>query len=282
MSIIEVMEKRVSVRTYLKELPDPLLLERVKRIVEKKRRGPFGDYYSFSLFKGEEENSEEIVKMTSYGMIRNASLYFGGYSGSDERSLVDYGYCFEEVVLELTALELGTCWLGGTFSRGYVASVLSLPEGKIIPAISPVGISGEKRSIPDRISRFVAGSGKRKPLHRILYHASENGEIHPMGLADLDAPHDEILEMVRLAPSASNKQPWRIVRQGNMYHFYCEYDRNYNRFFHIFKIQSLDMGIALCHFTKSAEELRLGGTFSYADPHFDKTDWTYILSWKIN
>ena len=32
----------------------------------------------------------------------------------------------------------------------------------------------------------------------------------------------DCLEMVRIAPSASNKQPWRVVRDGPAWHFYCQ------------------------------------------------------------
>ncbi len=34
----------------------------------------------------------------------------------------------------------------------------------------------------------------------------------------------EILEMVRWAPSAVNKQPWRIVYKDGTYHFYEKKD----------------------------------------------------------
>lgn len=279
--MINAMDRRISVRTYDTELPTGSHREQMERIIARERKGPFGNRFTFQLFNTEEEGaSEEIGKMSSYGVIKNASLYFGGHSGSDEHSIVDYGFCFQEVVLELTAMELGTCWLGGTFSRGYVASRMSLPEGRIIPAISPVGYSNEKRSFADKISRFVARSKNRKPLNKILFSYSGKGELHPLEMVDLPTPVNEILESVRFAPSASNKQPWRIVRQDDHYHFYCDYDKTYNRLFRQFKIQLLDMGIALCHFTKGAEELRLGGCFSYADPHLENVHWSYILSWK--
>lgn len=278
--MIEIMEKRTSVRTYSRQMPERSVFEQMERIIARERKGPFGNKFTFSLFRSEGDDSQEIGKLTSYGMIKNASYYFGGYSGGDDRSLIDYGYCFEEVVLELTALDLGTCWLGGTFSRGYVANKISLPEGMVIPAISPVGLRGEKKSLTERASRLVAGAKNRKPHNKILFNYSSEEEFRPLDLHELPAPVDEIVEAVRFAPSASNKQPWRIVKQDDLYHFYGEYDRNYNRLFHHFRIQALDMGIALCHFRKGAEVLRLGGKFSYADPHFEGRDWTYILSWK--
>lgn len=273
MSVIDVMDKRVSVRTYSTEDLSHTLMERVKRIVEKERKGPFGNRYSMKLF-----NPDEVVP--SYGVIKGASLFFGGLAGTDERAIIDYGYCFEEVVLELTALELGTCWLGGTFSRDFIASQLDPRDGFITPAISPIGYSAEKTSMADKISRVVANAKKRKAHHKIFFNYTGEGELQPLRIEELAPPVDEICETVRFAPSASNKQPWRIVRQNDHYHFYCHYDKKYNALFRLFQIQSLDMGIALCHFKKSAEELRLGGTFSYSNPHLENVGWNYILSWK--
>lgn len=278
--MIEIMDRRISVRTYTAELPEGELYERIERILSRERKGPFGNRYTLTLIKVDEEADREIGKMSSYGVIRNARLYFGGCADPEDHSIIDYGYCFEEALLELTALGLGTCWLGGTFSRGYVARRLSLPEGKVVPAISPVGFSGEKRALADRISRFVARSKKRKSHGKILYLYGGEGELKPASLEDLPVPLDEIAEAVRYAPSASNKQPWRIIRQDDLYHFYCDYDKTYNRLFRHFRIQSLDMGIALCHFTKAAEELRWDGKFSYSDPRLHNMDWKYILSWK--
>ncbi|MBN2658079.1 MAG: nitroreductase family protein [Spirochaetales bacterium] len=280
MSILDAMDRRTSVRTYKEELPVSSTMERVEKIVAKERKGPFGNRCSFTLIRVNDETREEIGKLASYGMIKNAPLYFGGFSENEERALIDYGYCFEEAVLELTALGLGTCWLGGTFSRGKVARILDLPEGKIIPAISPIGLSGEKMSFTERVSRFVAGSKNRKPHNKILFSWGAEGQPLPEELINYPAPVDEIIEAVRFAPSASNKQPWRIVRQGDLHHLYCEFDKNYLRLFRQFKIQLLDMGIALCHLLKASEELRWRGKFSYSDPHLENEDWTYILSWK--
>ena len=38
-----------------------------------------------------------------------------------------------------------------------------------------------------------------------------------------------VLEMVRRGPSASNKQPWRVVRAGERWHLYLQRTRGYGR-----------------------------------------------------
>ena len=278
--MLNAMDNRASVRTYTNEKPGDYLMERVGYVLDKERKGPFGNRFRFSLIEANEESAREIGRLSSYGMIKNAPYYFGGYSNGDDHSIIDYGYCFEEAILELTALGLGTCWIGGTFNRSTVARYLNLPDGKVIPAISPLGFSGEKMSFTERVSRFVAGSKNRKPYEKILFSYSTDGSPVPETLEKFPTPVDEILEKVRLAPSASNKQPWRLVRQRDLIHLYCDFDKTYNRLFKHFKIQLLDMGIALCHFLKASEELRWRGKFSYSDPHLENVDWHYILSWK--
>ena len=62
----------------------------------------------------------------------------------------------------------------------------------------------------------------------------------------------EPLNMVRLAPSASNTQPWRVVLKDGVPHFYY---REASRF------SGIDMGIALCHFEQSCLGLGLKGRY---------------------
>lgn len=64
--------------------------------------------------------------------------------------------------------------------------------------------------------------------------------------------------MTRLAPSASNKQPWRIVKSGNDFHFF-EYRTPGHSVRFEYDIQRIDMGIAACHFHLAAIEKDLRG-----------------------
>ena len=59
----------------------------------------------------------------------------------------------------------------------------------------------------------------------------------------------EALEMVRLAPSASNKQPWRVMMDANGdAHFFIHRTPNYEGGKIGYDIQWLDMGIAVAHY----------------------------------
>ena len=75
----------------------------------------------------------------------------------------------------------------------------------------------------------------------------------------------EILEMVRWAPSAVNKQPWRILKLENAYHFFEKKDKGYISDA-VGDMQKIDMGIALCHFVMGLEEKGMSYEFALADP----------------
>jgi nitroreductase len=94
--------------------------------------------------------------------------------------------------------------------------------------------------------------------------------------------------MVRLGPSASNKQPWRVMKNGDSWHFFLARTRGYGqgrfrRTGRAADMQRLDMGIAMCHFELAARELGLDGRWVTTVPVIDPPaidDLTeYTASW---
>ena len=73
------------------------------------------------------------------------------------------------------------------------------------------------------------------------------------------------LEMVRWAPSAVNKQPWRVVLDGKSGHFYERKSKGYVDATG-WDIQKIDLGIALCHFVCGLEEQGVKWCLVVADP----------------
>ena len=75
-----------------------------------------------------------------------------------------------------------------------------------------------------------------------------------------------------MAPSATNKQPWRIVRRGDDWHFYLVRTKGYGKgspWFKLLRIadlQRVDLGIAMCHFELVARESGRDGRWVVEDP----------------
>ena len=114
----------------------------------------------------------------------------------------------------------------------------------MIPAISPVGFSAKKRTLRDRALRTSAQSNNRLD-DDILFHDYQHLKPLP---EDLDIIIKQSLCLVKRAPSASNKQPWRLYVDGNTVHFYIERTPDYGKGKLSYDIQMVDIGIAISHY----------------------------------
>ena len=74
-----------------------------------------------------------------------------------------------------------------------------------------------------------------------------------------------MLELVRWAPSAVNKQPWRLVLREGRFHFYLKHDKGYVSEV-VGDLQKIDMGIALCHFVLGAKAMGRESAVAVEDP----------------
>jgi nitroreductase len=277
MTIIETIKIRKACRTYSTRAIQPETLAELKQFLSSNKETPFGSNIRFQLIDFNELEIGELKNLTTYGVIKGARQFIVGTVEKQPKAMEDYGYCMEKIILRATSMGLGTCWLGGTFKRNGFAGKINLGENELLPVISPVGYSGDKRSVVDRMFRFVAASDKRKPWNELFY------------LHDIETPlnkensgsFDTVLECVRIAPSASNKQPWRIIkgRDKDAFHFYLKRTSGYENIIKDIKLQNVDMGIAMCHFELSAEELGLKGNWSVTDPQIKSGGMEYIVTW---
>ena len=208
-------------------------------------------------------------------MIKGASAFIVSKASEDAYAVEALGYEFEKLILFLTTLGLGTCWLGGTFNRAEFSKALGESEETYIPAISPVGFF-EKKSLRENLMRGFVHADSRKPWEALFF---DGGFQTPLS-QDEAGPYAFPLEMLRLGPSASNKQPWRVVRDSGRYHFFEQKTPGYSSAYK-FDMQSIDMGIAACHFHLAATEKGLGGRFELdAEPGLDLPDnAVYKFSW---
>ena len=89
------------------------------------------------------------------------------------------------------------------------------------------------------------------------------------------------LEMLRLAPSATNAQPWRIVKDDNHIHFYEMHHAKSSEEEKL--IKRVDLGIAMSHFHQTALEYGLNGTFEKLtqDQIVTQLNTQYIVSWLL-
>lgn len=247
-----VVRRRYSVRTYSKKPIPAQVKEEIAAYIQS-LSSPFPAKPSFAPI--ETELAAGGAKLGTYGMIRGASVFIVSQAPEGDYAAEALGYEFEKLILFLTTLGLGTCWLGGTFNRAEFRKALGESEGALIPAISPVGYF-EKKGLRENIVRGFVRADSRKPWEALFF----DGGFHLPLSREKAGSYAFPLEMLRLGPSASNKQPWRVVRESGRYHFFEQKTPGYSGAFN-FDMQSVDMGIAACHFHLAAEETGLGGKF---------------------
>lgn len=275
MPIADVIKARHSVRTYKPEsLPKDLKTKLSS--YAKDIKGPFESEVRLELVDDIDITEKASGKIGTYGVIKGAKAYIAGVMQKGENCEEQLGYSLEKLILCAVSLGLGTCWLGGTFKRSEFASLVKPVENELIPIVTPVGYPNERRSIVESLMRVGAGSDKRKPWNELFFDGSFD---KPLGKEEA-GKYTEALEAVKLAPSASNKQPWRIVKDGSAYHFYLKPTKGYG-ISKEYKIQKIDIGIAMCHFEMTAMENGIEGKWESISGIGNAGDEEaeYIVSW---
>lgn len=162
----------------------------------------------------------------SYGMfsgVRTVIALVG--KASDEHLKEKLGYYGELLVFEATLMQLGTCWVGGTFDKR--TQLAKLGHDEQLECVITVG------QVPSETFR-------EKVIHKLA--APKSKPLEAFYTADTDMP-DWILkglEAVQKAPSAVNRQPVRFDYHEGVLRAIVD---NIGRF------GLIDLGIAKAHFS---------------------------------
>ncbi len=272
-AVEQTIKARSSVRTYE---PRPLTQQEEQQLKEymSKIENPFGGTVQFALIHTDATDKAE--KPGTYGIIKGATAYLGAFTSTGPLAAEGLGYAFEQLLLFATSLGLGTCWLGGTFQHSRFARAMQVPAEAYFPAVSPVGHPLGKRRVFENLSRWAIHAGGRKSWDVLFFDQDFSTPLTPQVAGEFATP----LELLRLAPSAINRQPWCVLKDHDAYHFFktrapakTEEDDSFG----------LDLGIAACHFALGAAEKGLPG-------HFEKltapgitapNTLTYTFSWVL-
>lgn len=260
MNIIEAIHARHSIRTFCGE---PLQAS-VKEALEKAIENTYSPFEGKVTMRLASVGIGEEFRPSTYGVIRNALDFLLLGFADDKWSAVSGGFRMEQVVLEATRLGLGTCWVGGTFKKGSFAKAADLPQGQTLRAILPVGEAARRTGLLDRILRMAARSYRRRPFGDLFFVNNFSTSLPEDG--QFAGP----LRLMRVAPSATNSQPWRALVRGNQVDFYYK-PGNFSL---------IDMGIGLCHFDIGCREENVTGAFAVNEmPAPAPEDFEYLISY---
>ena len=281
--VTRIIPQRFSCRTFLESPIDEAQRQILSGAVDSMRAGPLGTAVRFRLVASTRGDTEALRGLGTYGFVRGAGGFIVGAATVGEGWLEDYGYAMEELILLATDLGLGTCWLGGSFTRSSFSRAIGAKAGERVPAVAALGVMPDLETARNGVIRMRVRGDQRLPALRLFSNEKFGVPMTP----EAAGPFATALEMVRLAPSASNKQPWRIVREGRGWHFFLQRTPGYSgglagRLLKVEDIQRVDIGIAMCHFELAARELSLHGAWAVRPPHIETTDPLvhYVVTWE--
>ncbi|MBN2441705.1 MAG: hypothetical protein JXJ04_10165 [Spirochaetales bacterium] len=279
--ITDVIRQRFSCRVYEKSPIEAGKRKKLEDYLSALGPGPLGTAIRFKLAAATEEDSKALKKLGTYGFIKGATGFIIGAMGTGNKNLEDFGYQMERAILFASNLELGTCWLGGSFSRSRFAGKIGAAKEETVPAVTATGtIAAGAR---EGWMRRRIGASRRVSWEKLFFDRQFDVPLSPESAGKYAEP----LEMVRLGPSASNKQPWRIIKHNNIWHFYLRRTPGYPPplFKHLLglaDVQRLEVGIAMCHFELTAKALGMQGKWVVTSPEIIVPDalTEYAVSWQ--
>ncbi|MBE5977620.1 MAG: nitroreductase [Paenibacillaceae bacterium] len=271
----KTIRERSSIRSYEPRSLSPKETELFHDFI-KTLNNPFSVDVSFRILESSDALKGE--KLGTYGVIKGARNFIGASVQDCDLALEALGYSMEHLVLYAVALGYGTCWLGGTFDKSAFSHAMDLKKGDLFPVISPLGYPTGKKRPMESIIKWTAKSDQRKDWNQLFFKDDFSSPLAKSDAGDFAFA----LEMTRLAPSAVNKQPWRIVKTQDAYHFYEAKTLKEGK--SSVDIQRVDVGIAACHFGLAVAEKKLPGEFKKLPIPEIKTssEMRYLFSWVLH
>lgn len=168
MDFYKVISQRRSYRKFkVDKLPED---EKIKKIINAARLAPTWankQGVEYIIVKSQ-ENVKKIWKAVGQRKkFREAPMYIVGIiseedSGTNPSGIkyytVDFGICFEHLILAATAEGLATCWIGW-FNEQKIKKILEIPARFAVLGLTPIGYAIKEKGPVE----------KRKPLEDIIH-----------------------------------------------------------------------------------------------------------------
>lgn len=269
----EVIKIRRSVRTYSSQAFTDLQKQVITQLLQTDYTGPFKNKIRFHFVEKDTARGEKGIKLGTYGFINGANYFIAGEVKSAPYAFEDFGYAMEYLILRLTEIGLGTCWLGGTFSRSDFVKAAELGTDTVVACVTPVGIAASK-TLKERFIRFGAGAENRKLFGELFFDGAFDMPLTESKAGVYRLP----LDMVRIAPSASNRQPWRILINEHGVHLFLKRTPGYQKITSSVDLQRIDIGIAMAHFELGCFEAGIEGEWKPMAHPLKAEGMDYIIS----
>lgn len=264
--VLNAIEQRKSVRNYDgKRLPDEIVTK--LRSFLKDADNPFAVKVDLRYLDAGEFN-------LSSPFVTGEKAYVTGTVHTVPFAEIAFGYTMESFVLYAQRLGLGTVWLEYITKRESLEKALHKGENQLLPCVVAVGGKADRRSVREILIRKKVKADSRLDFEDIFFASDFSSPLKENRAGDFLIP----LKMLRLAPSAANRQPWRVVVNGGYAHFYEKKEKKFDRAG--VDLQKIDLGIAMCHFDLAVKACGMSGEFIVKVPGIaHESDTEYLISY---
>ena len=247
--LMDIIKSRRSVRTFDGRTITLEQRDKLQKFCDS-LTNPFHVPVEFRLLEAKEHGLKSPV-------LQRETLYLAAKVKNQPMCDVTFGYAFEAAVLFAESMGVGTAWLGATMNRDAFERAMELREDEIMPCVSPVGYKADRMSMREVMLLKAYQSDTRLEISEIAFDEEYGKRFDTTRNRELA----DILEMGRWAPSAVNKQPWRIVVSGKNAHFYKKPVSIESA-----ELQRIDIGIAMYHFACGLEAYGKDYSVTVKDP----------------
>jgi len=202
------------VRRYQDRVLDAASMKNVQQIIEAVQ--PLAPENRFDVLHrpGMLIDRDFIQSMGAYGLVTSPPHALAPFVLGKRYPLVDLGYRVEQIVIGLTGLGLGSCYIGTLGREQAVRERLGLPPGARCGALLVFGRAASSigGKTLNALIRSVPRGGARLPEEQVFFDGSfDNPGPAPPELKPLIAAGQS-------APSAINAQPWIFLWRDGILH----------------------------------------------------------------
>jgi hypothetical protein len=217
---------RRSIRRYDRTALDTATIDQVQQIIDSVEPLVHENQFDVRYHDGMLIDKDFIASMGAYGYIVTPPHALAPYISGNQYPLIDLGYRVEQIVVRLTCLDIGTCYIGTLYREEANRERLNLPTDSRCGALLVFGYPASSTTgrALNSLMRSVPRGNTRLPMNHLFFQESFD---HPT-----DPPTDlsPILTAARFSPSAVNAQPWRFLwRDGKLHLFVNRYNPKYGR-----------------------------------------------------
>jgi len=258
--MLQAIKLRKSIRKYKDSDVSPEHLQKIKAIINDAKSLLANIPMEVLLIEDGSKITDTFNGLISKYTKVKAPHYLAFTSEIQEGHLENIGFIGEEIVLRLTDLGIGTCWLGSAIKQDLFKTIFTVKDKQSYIILVAFG--------------YPASPLKPVTTRKRL----DKGKI--VTSAAYDTKYETIVQSLIDAPSAINSQPWKLSINDNKFDLFLE-NKNILTKKMLKDTNHIDIGIGLSHLYNSAIEMGYKVELKKA-PHEDIGSSEYIISAILN